>query len=140
MEIPLPSIAEIVAAFVPDVGQKPRFFDHFPQIAQNKIRDVLKSFILSHSPLAEDSRERKVTKTTGVSTPQISSHLMAECPWISLKFPGGPSDDVIRHLLSAPDLRRNASDKYRNEVHTKIDRGQNNRDENLPLVKTSKLL
>jgi hypothetical protein len=131
----LPTIAERVAAWSPDASKKPTVLEDFPPDLAKLIIAKLFDIIRRRSPLeADKSREKEVRKAPGVTAGDINRDLLEELPWISIKYPKGFSEDVIRHFLSPPNAARGAKSQYRGFVKAKLAGGQNTKDLKLPRV------
>lgn len=116
-------------------AEGPRRFSTWSPELSDLIKETILSFIRHHSPLAEKSREKEETVAPGVTAADINKHLLRNCPWITIRYPKGFSEDVIRHLLSAPNKGRLSMEQYRGEIKTKLAGGQNNKVENHPRVR-----
>ena len=135
--LPLPSRDDLVRAYRPEVGHKPDFLSSFPEEAREEILSSLDGILQKHSPSAARDREKTVVTVflpDGINMPSICSDLVAECPFILLKYPKGPDETTIRHLMSAPALNRLTAKKYKGLVKAKLALGQNNKKEDIPLV------
>jgi len=119
------------------LGHKADFLGSFPEEAGVIIILNLENIIEEYSPGATANREGDVAIVylpPGVSMGQICSKLLQRCPFIRIKFPNGPSESTIRHLMSCPAKNRLTARRYKNYVKSKIALGQNNKKQDVPLV------
>jgi hypothetical protein len=131
-----PSLEERVASFEANTGTKPQFLQAFPKDAAYLIEKTIFDIIHEYSPFAAAGREHAENLVIGISIPALNKELVKRLPWVKLSrhFPGGPSDDVIAHLLSPPHKGRTAAKQYRSKILTKLARGRNDRAARLPYV------
>lgn len=136
-EVPLPTLEQLVEVFEPELGHKADFLGSFPDEAGVIIILTLEKIVEKYSPGATADREGEVSilyLPPGASMGEICSDLLKECPFIRIKFPNGPSESTIRHLMSCPAKNRLTAKRYKNYVKTKLALGQNNKKQDIPLV------
>jgi hypothetical protein len=138
--VPLPTLEERVATYHPNLGKKPKYLESFPKDARALQLRILKEIIDELGPYAPADRESEellINSPPGGTIPFIKKELMKRAPWIKMNphYPEGPSEDVVAHLLSAPNKSRKAAGQYQGLVKTKLARGRNDKEDDLPLVK-----
>lgn len=136
--VPVPTLAEVVRAYDPEIGHRPEFLESFPQEASDYIVHSLQKILQKHFPGATKNREGEVAiiyLREGQEIPKIKQKLLKKCPFILEKYPNGPSDSTIRHLMSCPATNRLTASRYKGLIKAKLALGQNNKKQNLPLVR-----
>ena len=109
-------------------GDKPSFMEHFPLLVRPLILDTFKAIVLEASPTADEHRATDVvTMPPGVTMSKIKEKLLERLPWIKIKYPNGPSETTLRHLMSSPHKGRVSAKSYSGEVPAKLAFGQNNK-------------
>ncbi len=129
------SLDDIVRAWDPGLKRKPNFLENFPPVARPRLLTSLASIVEVHTPglAAHDKRDDNIRKAVGSKMPAILKSFLEQNPFVKIKYPS-LSADTLRHLMTAPHAGRRAAASYKNLLQIKLAKGQNDLDENLPLV------
>lgn len=140
--LPRLTAADYVRAYAPagNGGHKPTFLEHFPPFARDDIVDTLSTIFREATPIADDHRSTDVVTAPGITMGEAKEKLLTKLPWIRIKYPDGPHETTLRHLMSAPHTGRTSAISYSGQVRVKLALGQNNKRSDSPFARVCFLL